>query len=523
MSHPDLLRRNVRNAPERPCISEGDRILTFRDVDSRANRAADAFCDAGLQHGDRVAVLAYNEPEHLEWQVATQRAGLVLVPLNTRLGAHELQPLLDDADPRLLIHGNGLAEVVSRLSVPAVWHLGDDGIGDAYDDRLNAARPMARTIDDPDALVTLLYTSGTTGSVKAAMITNRILLARAVAIALDLALRPGDVFLQILPMFHLAQTFSWAFAMVGGTNVMMRNFDAAQALSTMDRWGVTHTLIVPTIIKMLVAAPERVGLELSALKAILYGGSAISPTELARALETFTCDFYQMYGMTETGPATLLRPEHHDPRRPHLLSSAGAEITTFDVDVVDSAGTRCPPEVTGEIVVGGPGVMAGYWSGASDRLGNGLDRGWVHGGDIGYRDSDGLLYITGRLKDLVITGGENVSPFEVEQALLAHSSVADCAVIGVPDADYGEHVHAVIVTAAGHDLDLAALDRHCAAALAGFKRPRSYSRRESLPRNAMGKVQKEVLRGELTPGFDPEPPTCRSPATFAQGEAHVRA
>ncbi|MEO8298128.1 MAG: AMP-binding protein [Burkholderiales bacterium] len=496
MAHPDQIRRIARRFPEKICVVEGDRSLTFAEVDRRADLAADAWLADGLVAGERVAVLAHNELEYLEFQIAAQRAGLVLVPLNTRFKAAELQQVLNDCQPRVLIQGPGFDEVGAALDVQRRWHLGTNGAGDSYEARLQAARATPRPVADPDALASLLYTSGTTGHPKGAMISNRALLARSLSLGVELAIGPDDVFLQALPMFHLAQTFSCAFAMLGATNVMLKGFDPKAALAALGRYRVTHTLMVPMMIRMLVEHPDLAGTDRSALRALLYGGSSISQAELRRALDAFRCGFFQMYGMTETGPATLLRPAEHDPAQPQWLASAGSDIVTFDVAVVDHEGQACAPGARGEIVIDGPALMSGYWQRPQETA-TALRGGRMHTGDVGHFDTDGLLHVTDRLKDIIISGGENVSSTEVEKVLMAHASVAECAVVAVPDERLGERVHAVVVLAANTTLSESDLDTHCRELLAGYKRPRSYSVSPVLPRTATGKVQKNLLRDAL--------------------------
>lgn len=539
MNHPDPIRRVARTDPARPCVVVGERTLTFADVDDRADRAASAWLDLGLAPGERVAVLAHNEAEYLELQVAAQRSGLVLVPLNTRLATPELRRIVADAAPSLLLHGPDLAGAARAAAddVPWVWRLGGDPAGGdgpgvagpggggadgstSYETRLAAVAVRRRWSTDPDALATLLYTSGTTGTARGAMITNRVLLARSLALATDLRLGAGDVFLQCLPMFHLAQTFTHAFATVGATSVQLRTFDPAAALAAIARHRVTHTLVVPTIIAALLDRPELPATDLTSLRGLLYGASPISPSALTAALAAFDCDFHQMYGMTETGPATLLRPAQHDPGRPELLTAVGSEIVTVEIDVVDPDGIPTGPGVDGEIVVSGPTVMAGYWR-APEASAATIRDGVLHTGDIGRIDDRGLLRITDRLKDMIITGGENVVPREVEEVLLAHPAVAACAVIGLPDGRYGERVHAVVVPASpGTEPDPAALTAFCRERLAGYKQPRSWEWVEDLPRTATGKVQRHRLRARTVPA-PLDIPRGRAPHPTARGALHA--
>ena len=513
MGHPDQIRRIVRTDPDRPCVVEGERHLSFGEVNDRADRAAEAWLGAGLAAGDRVAVLAHNELEYLEWQIAAQRAGLILVPLNVRLSVSELRDIVGDAGPSLLVHGPGFADQAEALRVGQTLHLGDRGVGESYEAALAAAEPRPRAITDPAALASLLYTSGTTGSAKGAMISNRALLARSLALAVDLSLGRDDVFLQTLPMFHLAQTFSCAFATLGATNVLLRTFDPTAALEAIARHGVTHTLVVPTILQALIAHPDLADVDRSTLRAVFYGASPISETQLARALEAFAgCDFYQMYGMTETGPATLLRPHQHDLSRPEVLRSAGSEIVTFELDIIDANGSPCPDGTAGEIVVTGPALLDGYWR-APEHTRAALRRGLMHTGDIGFRGPDGSLRVTDRLKDIIITGGENVAPIRVEHVLTTHPAIAECAVVPVPHPHWGEQVHAVLVLRdPASPPSTQELDALCRTRLGGYELPRSWSVRDTLPRTATGKVRRHLLRHDLGAPLDQQTDDTDHPA-----------
>ncbi|MGY4103721.1 class I adenylate-forming enzyme family protein [Nocardia sp. R16R-3T] len=496
MSHPDMLRRTARRAPEKLCVVEGERSLTFGEVDERADRLADSLVAAGHGQGQRVALLAGNELEYLEIIVACQRAGAVLVPLNTRFTVRELAELIEDAKPSLLICGSEFSHSAAELDVGAVWFLGADGRGEHYASALSNGARTLRSSPDPDAPATLLYTSGTTGRPKGALISNRAQLARSLALGIELQMSPSSVFLQMLPLFHLAQQFTVAYALMGGTNILMNRFDPQRALSEIHRRGVTDTLLVPTILKMLLAHPDFCGTDKSSLRRILYGGAPIDRELLVQGLSGFACDFYQMYGMTETGPATLLRPVEHDPERPELLRSAGSSIVTYEVTTADESGRSCPPGVPGEILLRGPGLMGGYWRRTTESD-HALRDDWMHTGDTGYLDESGLLFVTDRVKDMIVTGGENVSPVEVEHVLLTHPRVADCAVVGAVDDHFGERVHAVVVVVSGTAPSAEGLEAYCRTRLAGYKVPRSWSFVNDLPRTATGKVRKNVLRESL--------------------------
>jgi acyl-CoA synthetase (AMP-forming)/AMP-acid ligase II len=488
-THPDLLTAGLRRAPDAVCVLDPELTLTFAQVDERAARLLGALRAAGLERGDRIALLAHNRAEHLELMVAAQRGGFVLVPLNWRLAVGELARIVADCTPALLVHAASFAGTAAGLDVPRRWQLGE-----SYAGRLAATRPAPREPIDPDALCEILYTSGTTGMARGAMVSNRGHLARMCTVALDLLVGPGHVFLQVMPMFHIMVIFTHTFAFRGAMNVILPGFDDSQVFRSIAEHRVTHTALVPTAVDSLVDSPHRATADCSSLVTILYGASPITAAGLRRALASFDCGFHQIYGMTEVGTATILGPDDHDPeRRPHLMSSAGRDMSLVEIGIAGPGGRPCPDGQSGEIVISGPGVTDGYWNdpGATAEV---LKHGRMHSGDIGHRDSAGYIFVTDRLKDIIITGGENVSPREVEAVIEEYPGVQECAVIGLPDQHYVERVHAVLVMKPGCQVDEPSLRAHCAQRLAGYKCPRSYATAEHLPRNAVGKLLRKDLR-----------------------------
>ncbi len=501
MEVPDFLRNAAVRFPDRLCMVEGDRSLTFAEVDERASRAAAALHGLGLRRGDRVALLACNELEYLEIQLATQRAGMVLVPLNYRLAVPELAFIVADCAPRLLIYGPGLEEAAGQLGVEHLWHLGPSGAGASYDDAVAAApaRPHDTYVDAGQASA-IMYTSGTTGRPKGAVISCGAVWARCGVMAAEADIRPGDVFVQCLPMFHIAAHTSYGFIYRGGTVVLAREFDPAGVVELLSRWSATHVLLVPTMINLLTLEPTAVSADLSRLRLVLYGASPIAPEVLRRAIDTFRCGFLQFFGMTETFGVSLLRPEDHDPvRYPERLGSAGTDTLSLETRIVGPDGTDVAVGAVGEILSRGPTVMDGYWNDPVATA-EALADGWMHTGDLGYREADGCLYVADRLKDMIVTGGENVYPREVEDALHEHPAVLEAAVIGVPDDRWGERVHAMVVLCPGAVAEPEELAASCRRQLAGYKVPKSVELVAELPKNATGKILKRVLRERYAVG-----------------------
>ena len=494
MEIPDLLVNAATRFPQRPAVLEGERRLTFGEVDDRAARLAQAFADHGLRFGDRVAILAENELEYLEIQVAAQRAGVVPVPLNFRLAVPELAYIIEDCRPALLIHGPGYAETAAALDVPNVWHLDHDGVGGAYDQALASAEPQARRPLRHDAAACVLYTSGTTGRPKGAIISNGALWARVNLFGLEVGMQPGEVFVQALPMFHIAAHVTYAFTYRGATSVLLRSFEPAATLRLLEEHAASHVLLVPTMINLLTLDEAVERTDLRALQMVLYGASPISPEVLRRAMETLRCEFLQFYGMTETAGSSLLRSADHDPDgHPERLASAGTDSVSFETRIVDADDQPVPPGEVGEILSRGPAVMDGYWN-APAATETALAGGWMHTGDLGYRSPDGYLYVTDRLKDMIVSGGENVYPREVEDALYEHDEVLEAAVIGVPSERWGEAVHALVVAKPGTSPQVEALLDHCRQRLAGYKVPKDVELVDELPKNATGKILKRVVR-----------------------------
>jgi acyl-CoA synthetase (AMP-forming)/AMP-acid ligase II len=487
MKAPDLLWAGLRRAPEKPCSVEGERVRTFAEADRRADALAAALRSQGVRPGDRVALLAQNELEYIEVQAGVARAGAALVPLNVRITARELSYIIDDARPSVLIAGPGLTETAAALGV-TVWPL-------------DAAHPLAAggsesELSDALAPAQVLYTSGTTGRPKGAVISHGALQARYNAAGIEAGVRADHVFLQPLPMFHIAGTLGNAFTYAGATHVSVRRFEPAAFLALIGRHGVTHTVVVPAVLNALVHDPAVAGAELSTLQVTLYGGAPIAPELLRTAARALPCGFGQFYGMTEIFIATILGPDDHDPALgPERLASAGRDVVGLQVRVVDQDGAPATTGQVGEIVARGPAVMDGYWN-APQASGEALRGGWMHTGDLGYISADGYLHVVDRLGDMVISGGENVYPREVEDVLFECPGVIDAAVIGIPSERWGEAVHALLIPAAGHELREAEVIAFCRERLAGYKVPKTIELVDGFPRNAAGKVLKRSLRSE---------------------------
>ncbi len=492
--HLDLVAEAARRTPDAPAAIGNARSFSFAELDARTGRLGTGLRRAGLAPGDRVALLAANEIEYLEVQAACLRSGFTLVPLNRRLADSELDFILGDAGASLVIAGRR-DEAAARRVAPAACRLvglGSPSDLESYEGLLAGDAEPGLDAADVSLPATILYTSGTTGRPKGAVIDRHGFSARVLVNRLEVGPRPGERWLQSLPMFHIAAFLGYAFVHAGACVEMLEGFDAFDPIACLERMRshrVNAMVVVPTLLDSLVEAAEAEPGGLDDLRLIVYGGAPIEPDLLGRAITRFGCGFHQQYGMTETGAQTILRPRDHEPSDPATLALAGTEAVTFSVRIEGPDGSELPLGAVGEIVCRGPAVTAGYWGRPEDTE-EAWRGGWFHTGDLGSRDDRGYLRVVDRRSDLVLTGGENVYPREVESALLAHPLVDDAAVIGLPDRRWGQLVAAVVVTTLSDDELVAWLRTR----LARYKIPRRWLRVAELPRNATGKVQKARLR-----------------------------
>lgn len=490
---PDLLGQGRRRYPDRICVRVEDRALTFAETSERASRLAGHLA-ATVAPGARIALLALNELEFIELRVGTQRAGTALVPLNYRLAAAELQAILDDCEPAVLVVGPGLEELAAKLTAPRVLELGPGG---SYEAALAAADPVPVPAGlDPEAIGLLSYTSGTTGRAKGVMLSNAALHATTAAMGHEIGAHPQATFLASTPLFHIGHTVGFAFTYAGATTLQLRRFDVAGFAEQLEQGTFTHTQLVPAMIHSVL---EHGTARPQGLERILYGAAPMPPALARRVIETWGCELVNGYGSTEAMGMSMLAPDEHDPvGAPELLSTVGRASIGMTVRVVDDEGAEVGPGVVGEVVARGPNVMTGYW-GNPEATADALRDGWMHTGDLGFRDEAGYLRLVDRRNDKIVTGGENVYPSEVEAVLLDHPAVAEVAVVGVPDERWGEAVCAMVVPADAGTPDAAALVAHCRDRLAGYKVPKTIRFGAELPRSATGKLLRRRLRDDWSP------------------------
>ncbi len=512
-----MLRHWAHATPDAPIFVDDDAIVSWSEMYERAARTAHALLAEGIGAGDRVAFLDRNGIEFFEVLFGCSLAGAVPVPVNWRLSPAEMATIVEDASASIAFVGRDYdaarKEIATRVPGVRTW-IGLDEFGQWRDEGAGGRRGDPGFEPTGAHPVIQLYTSGTTGLPKGAVLS-----ARNFAPILEGAdeifdVGPDMVSMVAMPLFHIGGT-GWALASMsrGGRAVVVRDFVPAAVLGAIERHRVTHAFLVPAVLNLLLGAPEMVGTDLGSLRTIFYGASPISDDLLVRAMAGFGCRFAQVYGLTETtGAITTLLPEDHDPDGPRarLLRSAGRPFSHVELRIVDpETGAELPPGSVGEVWTRSEQNMIGYWGKPDESASVLTDDGWFRSGDAGWLDDDGYLFLHDRIKDMIITGGENVYPAEVENALLAHPSVADAAVIGIPDEKWGETVKAIVVPtpgAIGRDDDPAALSADILAAtrerLAHYKCPTSVDYVDVLPRNPSGKILKRELRAPYWSGQD---------------------
>ena len=492
----------------------GDRERTWAEFADRVVRLAGSLRELGACDGERVAIVALNSDRYLEYYYAVPWAGGIVVPVNIRLAVPEILQVLDDSGASVLVVDDTFAPLLPAIreksgTVRQVLFAGegetppgtvaweDAAVGDPVDDAAGAS----------DDVYGLFYTGGTTGRAKGVMLTHGNIVSNAQNVIPPMRYDESTCYLHVAPMFHLADCGStFAVTMCAGRHAFVPKFDPAATVAAIDRFGVTHVLLIPTMVAMMIAEPAVRSSTLSSLDTILYGASPMPEAVMRAALETFpACGFIQGYGMTELSPlATFLERRYHTFEGPDAgrLGSAGRAAHTVEVRVVDEHGVEVPRGEIGEILVRGPMVMKGYYN-QPELTAKAVRDGWMHTGDAARMDEDGFVYIVDRIKDMIVTGGENVYSAEVENAVHEHPGVAMCAVVGIPHDELVEAVHAIVVPKDGHALEPDEIIAHCHELVAGYKCPRSVEiRSEPLPLNGAGKILKRDLRAPYWEGHE---------------------
>jgi acyl-CoA synthetase (AMP-forming)/AMP-acid ligase II len=488
--------------PDAPAVSFAGTTRTWDELARRVQQNAAAQRAAGLVPGDRIAVLDLNHPSCLELTLACARAGTANAVVNFRLAPPEIAYVINDAAARVLFVGPEFADAVDRLrpklpTVERVIRVG--GPDDEYEAWLAAQEPDAPPrVAAPDECFVQLYTSGTTGFPKGTMLTHNGMIAHARNVSADFAI-DADARVQVaMPLYHVGGTSYALLALSRGAHiVMLRMPDPAAVLETLETERITHTFLVPALLAAMTQVPGAAERDFSRLRALSYGASPMPLPVMRACLELFPGVMHQVYGMTEAcGVVCSLGPEDHEnPAVRHRLVSAGTPIHGVEIEIRDPAtGEPVPTGSPGEIWVRTEQIMGGYWGKPEATAAAITPDGWLRSGDGGHLDSDGYLYVTDRIKDMIISGGENIYPAEIERVLAEHPTVDDVAVIGVPDERWGEVPKAVVVAAQGATVDPDALIAYSREHLAAYKCPKTVDVVDELPRNLTGKVLKKQLR-----------------------------
>jgi acyl-CoA synthetase (AMP-forming)/AMP-acid ligase II len=504
----DLTRRNLRLRRDAPAIIFEGRTITHREFCERVFRLVNALQRRGIGAGDRVAVLAQNCPEYMEAYAAGELGGWATVTVNYRLAAAEVGYILENSAPKALIVEQDLLPRVSNEARARLDHILTIGAerGDlSYESALASAEPDdPQTQVGPDATAFLIYTSGTTGRPKGVMLSHGGQMQSARISAIEALVRPTDRFAITMPLYHIGARNLWLkHALFGCPIILHRAFRPAEFAASIREHGVSATLLAPTMLNDLIDAGFD-GPSLPTLQKIIYSAAPMPEQQLRRALKAFGPIFAQIYGMTESGgPGCMLHAHQHVVDGPseivRRLRSAGQPMVGCDVRTLHADGSPCATDEPGEIVIRSDALMTGYWNNPAATAET-LRGGFLHTGDIGQIDDGGFVYVVDRLKEMIVSGGENIYSREVENALMSHPGVLDAAVVGGPDPRWGEAVVAFVVKRPGQTVTTEAIIEHCRNAIAGYKRPRDVHFIDALPKLPNGKIEKFKLRAPLWEG-----------------------
>lgn len=499
----DVPRRQAERRGQAIAIKDGEYETTYAELDAFTNRVADRLLVEGLKPGDRIAILSKNCDFFYEILFGALKARVTLAGVNFRLAPPEVGYIIEDSEAKVLFVGQDFYDLAEKALAgvakkPKLIALDGERPGYTY---YEAWRAEGAAIDPylpirPDDVALQLYTSGTTGHPKGVEITsdNMMCVFRMAHNVGGFHYDEHESVINAMPQFHVAGSNIGLVSLASGSRlVILRDLIPAQVLDLLQREKINHAFFVPAVILMLMQAPEMAGADLSNMRTVSYGASPIAEELLVKARARFGCDFLQFYGMTETcGAGTFLPPEAHDPAL-NKLRSCGKPWPGVEVKVVDDKGQEVAPGQVGEIVIKAPVVMKGYWK-RPDATAEAVKDGWMHTGDAAYMDEDGYFFIYDRVKDMIVSGGENIYPAEVENAIFSHPDVADVAVIGVPDDKWGESVKAIVIVKPGSEQNAESIIAHTRERLAGYKCPKTVDFVEAIPRNASGKILRRELR-----------------------------
>ncbi len=511
-----VMRKAVHLYPHKRAIVCGGDSWTYAEFGHRVDRLSQALLSLGVEKGDRVAILHRNCHRFLECYYGAMQIGAVLVPMNYRLTSSEWLDIISDSETKILVVDEYLRQRIEPVAdlmsekCRVVW--AGEGAGEKesereeadYESLLHEASPIAPPTADigGDDVAQIYYTSGTTGRGKGVVLTHRNVYVHALGTIAEFQLTDKDVWIHAAPLFHLADGWAtWSITWVGAVHVLVPEFREQPVLEAIEREGVTITNMIPTMLNSLVNYPGVGEYDYSSLRLLLSGGAPIADKLVRRIMETFSCEYAQTYGMTETSPyLTVSTLKDHlreltEEEQMGFRARTGREFITIELRVVDEAGEDVKPdgEEVGEIFVRGDSVMSSYWN-LPQTTEETIKNGWLHTGDMAVIDEEGYVTIVDRKRDMIITGGENVYSVEVENVLYSHPSILEAVVIGVPDEKWGEAVTAIVVLREGQDASEQEIIRFCKERMAGFKAPKAVGFVATLPKTGSGKISKTILR-----------------------------
>jgi acyl-CoA synthetase (AMP-forming)/AMP-acid ligase II len=510
-----LLTKSAVTFPNRLAIAYGSKKETYAEFNSRANRLANALYNLGIKKGDNIALLQYNRPEMLESMFACFKAGCGMIPINFRLHPKEFAFIIDHSEAKAVILSPEFNDSLTDLRdrIPRARHLitlsGAGGELLDYEKLISAGSSQFEDANtEPDELAWIFYTSGTTGMPKGAMLTHRNLLAMTMSFYADIfpGFGPDEAILHAAPLSHGSGLYALPNIAKAAANIILesKSFDPELVFKTIQEYRVTNMFTAPTIIKMMIESPAVDQYDHSSLKSLHYGGAPMLVEDMKMAVAKLGPCLVQDYGQGES-PMTITYLPQRDhvqegtPEQMRRLASAGIARTDVEVRIFDPNDHELPPGEMGEIVVRSDVVMKGYWRNP-DATAETLKNGWLHTGDVGYMDAGGYLFIMDRSKDMLISGGENIYPREIEEVIILHPAVREVAVIGVPDQKWGEAIKAVVALKPGQSVTEEELFAFCKDRIASYKKPKSVDFVKELPKNNYGKILKRELRAKYWEG-----------------------
>ncbi|MGJ9383126.1 acyl-CoA synthetase [Salipaludibacillus sp. CF4.18] len=490
----------ARRHPNRAATVYEGKKQTFKQFNQRVNQLVHVFKDLGLQKGDKVAILSRNKPEVLEICFACAKSGIVYVPINFRLTGRELEFVINDAKAKVIFIDDTYMETIHSIK-DNLNVLHSFSLKNEYEKLLEGkqSNEADKKVISKDDLFAIFYTSGTTGSPKGVMLTHENFLTAAINHTIAYGLSPSDVCLHVMPFYHTMEcSMVVSQFYIGGTNVIIDNFDPHHFWILVNEEDISHITMVPTMLTSTIKAYKEGEYSKSSLKSISVGGQALPVELLKNAVKTLGKNLvFIVYGLTEASPLITYLPKEDvvtEGEKAKRLASVGKEFFHCEVRVVDDDGNNLPSHSIGEIIVKGPNVMKGYWN-KENATNETLKNGWLYTGDIGKFDEDKYLYLIDRKKDIIISGGENISPREIEEVLYTHETVVECSVFGIPDEKWGEKLVAAIVV---KEKQVSADDliNYCGERLASYKVPKTITIKHELPKDPVGKIQKRIIRDQ---------------------------